>query len=82
MRNRKPPGVIPAGYNINESLFSVGGRLGRAARCRPVSARCPDSATSRVNTTALLATGDDDDLCVPGGSKKSRRLQPRSYAFS
>jgi hypothetical protein len=24
--------------------------------------RCPDIATSRVNTTALLATGDDDDL--------------------
>jgi hypothetical protein len=82
MRNRKPPGVIPAGYNINESLFSVGGRLGRAARCRPAPVRCPDSATSRVNTTALLATGDDDDLCMLGGSKKSRRLQPRSYAFS
>ena len=71
MRNRKPPDVIPAGYNINESLFSVGGRLGRAARCRPVSARCPDSATSRVNTTALLATGDDE-ICPCLEVRKSR----------
>jgi hypothetical protein len=45
----------------------------RAARCRPAFVRCPDIATSRVNTTALLATGDDDDLCL---------RQPRSCAFS